>query len=296
MRFDNRHLSNYVRVAQMRIPRRHVEPFTRRWTASRPAMWMILIAANVGCFAAQSFLHYTNPGLIDHWLALSRDGLRAGYFWQFFTYMFLHEVPLPFHLLINMITLYFAGREVEAIVGPRHLLGLYFGGGLLGGIAQMIFEGNIPLVGASAGIFAVFIAFTTILPEIEITALLFFVIPIRLRAKYLALGLVGFSVVSAVIKFQSSIAHIAHLGGCLVGWLYIKQLGYGNPLRIQRYVFEKRRIAERRQRMSPAQFINEEIDPILDKISREGIHSLTRSERKILETGRDKIAKRTARS
>ena len=139
------------------------------------------------------------------------------------------------------------------------------------------------------------IAFTTIEPEIELTMLLFFVIPVRLKAKYLALGIVVFSIIMAVGSAKSGIGHLAHLGGCLLGWVYIKQLGFGNPLRLQKYLFEKRQRAERHARMSPAQFINQEIDPILDKISREGIHSLTRTERKILEKGREKIAQRTAR-
>jgi hypothetical protein len=86
-------------------------------------------------------------------------------------------------------------------------------------------------------------------------------------------------------------AHYAHLAGCLFGWVYVKQLGYGNPLRIQRYFFEKRQREERRRHMTSDQFINEEIDPILEKISRDGIGSLTRNEKRILEMGRDKIAK-----
>ena len=86
-------------------------------------------------------------------------------------------------------------------------------------------------------------------------------------------------------------AHYAHLAGCMFGWVYVKQLGYGNPLRIQRYFFEKRQREDRRKYMSSEQFINEEIDPILEKISRDGIRSLTRAEKRILEMGREKIAK-----
>jgi len=270
-----------------------LQPFTPRWTSGRQSVVMLLIIFNVAAFLAQTLADVFEPTLVQHWFSLSRSGLREGHVWQFLTYMFLHGGPL--HLLMNMLTLYFAGREVEAIAGPKHLLSIYFGGGLLGGIAQVLFaSGNYHLYGASAGVCAVLIAFTTILPEIEITTLLFFVIPIRLRAKYLALLMVGFSVLCVVAELMPGVGHTAHLGGCLLGWLYVKQLGFGNPLRIQKYIFEKRQREQRYARMSPAQFISEEIDPILDKISREGIHSLSRSERKILEKGRDKIAQKTS--
>ena len=273
-----------------RLPR-----FAPRWSTGRQSVAISLIVLNVAIFLAQTLADAFDPRFMQYWFALSHSGLRSGYAWQLLTYMFLHGGPV--HLLVNMITLYFAGREVEAIAGPKHLLGVYFLGGLLGGVAQMSFATGEPaLWGASAGVCAVLIAFTTILPEMEITTLLFFVIPLRLKAKYLALGIVTMEMFCAVTKSAPHFGHLAHLGGCLVGWLYMMQLGFGNPLRIQKYLFEKRRRDERHARMSPAQYINEEIDPILDKISREGIHSLTRSERKILEKGREKIAQKTTRS
>lgn len=275
----------------MRSPR--LQPFTPRWAAGRQSVVLLLIIANVAAFLLQTLATVYDENVIPEWFALSGTGIRSGFVWQFFTYMFLHGGPM--HLLVNMLTLYFAGREVEAIAGSRHLLGVYFGGGLLGGVAQVLLAApGVPLMGASAGVCAVLIAFTTILPEIEITTLLFFIIPVRMRAKYLALGLVGIEGFLALSGLLPHISHVAHLGGCAFGWLYVKQLGFGNPLRIQKYVFEKRRRAERQARMSPAQFISEEIDPILDKISREGIHSLTRAERRILEKGREKIADKTA--
>lgn len=275
----------------MRSPR--LQPFTPRWTAGRQSVVLLLIIANVAAFLVQTLATVYDENIVPQWFALSGDGIRGGFVWQFVTYMFLHAGPM--HLLVNMLTLYFAGREVEAIAGPRQLLAIYFGGGVLGGVAQVLLAAaNVSLVGASAGVCATLIAFTTILPEIEITTLLFFIIPVRMRAKYLALGVVGLEVVLALSDALPQVSHVAHLGGCAFGWLYVKQLGFGNPLRIQKYVFEKRRRAERQARMTPAQFISEEIDPILDKISREGIHSLSRAERRILEKGREKIAEKTA--
>lgn len=277
----------------MRSPR--LQALATRWAAGRQSVVMMLIVVNVAFFLAQTLTGVAAPGFVERWFALSSYGVHHGAAWQFLTYMFLHGGPV--HLLMNMLTLYFAGREVEAIAEPKHLLGVYFGGGLFGGLAQILFTPALhPLIGASAGVCAVLIAFTTILPEIEITTLLFFVIPIRLKAKYLALLIVATSIVLAVSGVMPGVGHVAHLGGCLLGFLYMKQLGFGNPLRLQKFIFEKRQRAEREARMSPSQYINVEIDPILDKISREGLHSLTRAERKILEKGRDKIARKTSRT
>ena len=278
----------------MRSPKRQLQALARGWSSGRPAVCIILVAVNVGCFAAQAIIGYLSGNAydIDKVFGLNRDAvLHNGHAWQLLTYMFLHKDPL--HLLVNMLAFYFAGREVEAIIGPKHLLGIYFGGGLLGGLAYLVFGPSIPLIGASAAASAVIIAFTTILPEIELTVWLFFIVPVRLKAKYFAAGLVGITAVLAVFWPElGGTSHLAHLGGCLLGWIYIKQLGYGNPLRIQKYIFARRQRAERFARMSPAQFISEEIDPILDKISRDGIHSLSRTEKRILEKGREKIAKK----
>ncbi len=278
----------------MRSPKRQLQALARGWSSGRSAVCIILIAANVACFTAQAiFVHLSGSAEaldVEKLFALNREGF-AHHSWQLVTYMFLHANML--HLLVNMLAFYFAGREVEAIVGPKHLLGIYFGGGILGGAAELLFGHASRLEGASGAVCAVLIAFTTILPEIELTVWLFFVVPIRLKAKYFAALLVGISAVMVfLLPTFGTTSNLAHLGGCLLGWLYIKQLGYGNPLRIQRYVFARRQRAERYARMSPAQFISEEIDPILDKISRDGIHSLSRSEKRILEKGREKIARK----
>jgi len=259
-------------------------------------MVTLLIIANIAVFVLEHLFALIRPELVPtlvHSLALSRDGLLEGRYWQPVSYMFLHGGIL--HLLVNTLGLYFAGREVEGICGPRHLLGVYFLGGILGGIAQLIAgPSTIEIIGASGGVCAVLLAFTTILPELEITALIFFVLPLRMRAKWL-----GRAVIVTSVFFQlfatghDPVAHGAHLGGAITGWLYTRRLGYGSPFFFQRWFRERRQSRRRIDAMSSTEFISEEIDPILDKIAREGIHSLTRSERRILERGRDKIANRT---
>jgi membrane associated rhomboid family serine protease len=278
-----------------------IQPFIPRWTTGRRSVVTLLIAGSVVAFVAQTFASTQWPLFIQQWLCLSMDGVRQGRIWEFVTYLFIHgQIGSPatgvVHLFVNMFTLYFIGREVEAIAGPRHLLGMYFLGGIVGGLAQiLIFPSGPPVGGASAGVCAVVLAFTTILPEFELTMLLFFVIPIRLRAKYIGWIVAGSAIGFAAFKLMPDVAHMAHFGGCAVGWMYARQLGFGNPWWFQRRMLEKRQREDRLIRMDPDQYMVEEIDPILDKISQQGIRSLTRRERKILERGREKISQKDTR-
>jgi hypothetical protein len=138
---------------------------------------------------------------------------------------------------------------------------------------------------------AVLLAFTTILPEFEVT-LLDVIIPVRLRAKYVGWLVAGGSVLLAAFQWEPGVAHMAHVGGCMVGWMYARQLGFGNPWWFQRRMMERRQREQRLDRMSPDQYMTEEIDPILDKIARDGMRSLNRAERRILERGREKITQK----
>ena len=275
-----------------------IQPFIPRWTTGRRSVVTLLIVASVVAFVLQTVAEHTMPDFTQRWLYLSMAGIKQGNYWQLLTYMFVHGDPKDpltgvVHLFLNMMTLFFVGREVEAIAGPRHLLGMYFIGGVVGGLAQIVaVPGGAPVCGASAGVCAVLLAFTTILPEFEVTILFFFVIPVRLRAKFVGWLVMGGAVAMETFGLMPNVAHVAHLGGCLIGWVYARQLGFGSPWWYQRRMLERRQREERLTRMSPDQYMVQEIDPILDKISREGIRSLTRRERRILERGRDKISQR----
>lgn len=266
------------------------------WSPRRFTWVHLLIALNVGVFLLQWGLSAWYPGAVESLFALSANGLKAGRYWQFVTYMFLHGGVL--HLLVNCIGLLFAGREVERMLGARQFLWLYFLGGILGGVLQILFSGGpMVLVGASAGVCAVLLAFTSMLPEVEITALFYFIIPVRMRAKWLGYGVIAVSVFFIATGLGRGVGHLAHLGGALFGWFYVWRLGYaGSSFEeswIGRRITDARKERERQEEMDPSEFISQEIDPILDKISREGIHSLSRAERRILEKGREKIEKKT---
>jgi Uncharacterized membrane protein (homolog of Drosophila rhomboid) len=226
--------------------------------------------------------------------SLSWAGLRAGWIWQLITYQFLHgNAP---HLLLNMIALWFAGRELERVLGTRRFLTLYFAGGVVGGLLQVVLSPYVPLVGASASVCAVLLCLTSLFPNVPLTALIFFILPLRTRAKYLGWGMVIAGIVFWVSGLMPNVGHAAHLGGFVTGWVFaliyrreFRHLAAGNPF--------ARRVSEPWPHTPPpvteAQFeiVRDEtpartVDEVLAKILRDGIDSLTREERRILEDAR----------
>lgn len=283
----------------MRHSRRQLQTFIRPWAAGRPSATALLIALSIGAFCAQMatefFLGDRHGGkdLFFRWLALDGAGIHAGDYWRFFTFPLIHHDPL--HLLASMLLLFFAGREVEPIVGARHFTAIFLGGIIVGGLTQWLVMPEFPITGVAAGAVAVFAAYATILPELEVVVHLLFVLPLRLRAKYLALALVGLSAVCWLTFTVPVIGPLGMIVASFYAWVYAQQLGFGNQLSIQRSIFEKRQRVARLERMSPEQFLTTEIDPILEKISAHGMRSLTRAERKILQQGSGKVSGKPAR-
>jgi len=257
----------------------------------------LIIAINVIVFFVQLICGAANFPYFEQYLALSADGLRRGFLWQPITYMFLHAGI--WHILINLFILWFFGREVEYFIGPKYFTRLYFMAGIFGAALWFAFNvhSSVPVIGASAAVLGCVIAFATLFPDRDVTLLLFFILPISLRAKYLALIAVAFDVVPLLQRTDIGVAHLAHLGGAAFGYLYVKQLGYGTTPRWLVWLQSMGARLKPRRRPSPRdmsseEFVSEEIDPILDKIAREGMQSLTRRERKILESARDLMQKR----
>jgi len=256
----------------------------------------LIIWINVAVFLLQLLLNAVGFPQFEWWLALSGDGLRRGFVWQPITYMFLHAGI--WHILINMFILWFFGREVEYFIGPKHFTRLYFGAGVAGAALWLGFNFNsgIPVLGASAAVLGCVIAFATLFPDRDVTLLVFFVLPVTLKAKYLALVAIALDVVPLLQGTESNVAHLAHLGGAALGYLYVKQLGYGaRPRWLMWLQGVGARLKPRRRppprALSPEEYMREQVDPILDKIAREGIESLTRHERKILESAKDLMQK-----
>ena len=273
----------------MRLSGRKPTSFTRRWTHRPRVVLLGLIGMNIAAFMAQLFLDTYQPGFVREYLALSDRGVSAAYGWQFFTAMFLHEGP--WHLIGNTLVLYLLGRDVESIIGQRQFLLLYLAGVVTGELGHLfLMPATSVLFAASGGAIAVLVAYATILPELELTSMIFLVLPVRLKAKYLAYGAFALALWGVTLDRHGAVAHSAYLGGAVAGWFYAHLLGFGRASILQRALRQRRAEAERLRAMTSDQFIAEEVDPILDKISREGLQSLTRGERRTLAQAQGKIA------
>ena len=154
-------------------------------------------------------------------LMLSSYGIQHLKLWQLFSYMFLHGSFL--HLFVNMWGLFLFGRHVLARLGTERFLILYFLSGLSGAGLWLCFNwgSRIPVIGASGAVFGVMLAAAMFMPNMRIM-LLFPPIPMTLKTFVLAYAVI--EILSELSHSQSGVAHLAHLGGFLGAYVYIRML------------------------------------------------------------------------
>lgn len=207
-------------------------------------------------------------------------------FWTVITYMFGHRAF--FHILFNMLWLYWLGQIFMDYLNKRQFIFTYITGGIAGGLFFILFYNVFPafsnalqsatLLGASASVMAVVVATATLLPDYAIRMLFFG----DVRLKYLAMVYVLLDIFS--IAGANAGGSIAHLGGALLGFVYINQLRKGNDWS---KIFQKKpklRVAtNNKSTVKTTRLPDQEvIDLILDKISKSGYESLTRAEKEQL--------------
>jgi membrane associated rhomboid family serine protease len=239
----------------------------------------ILIIINVGLF----ILMHLTPNFA--WLGFF--GLVPSFvfarlrIWQLATYMFLHAGL--WHLVVNMLMLWFFAPAIERHWGRREFLFYYFFTGIGAGLCSFItaFRSSVPVIGASGAIFGILVAYAIMFPETVI--LLFFIFPMRIKQAVLVLA--GINLLGALSSPHAGIAYFAHLGGGLFGYLYLKsewlkrQISYGRLPNLN--LWRRRNKSDKRQRTEKQ--LNRQVDIILDKVSKYGIDSLNKKERKTLE-------------
>ncbi len=235
--------------------------------------------------AAQMVFWAFGVGALRDTLVLDGLGMRAGEYWRLLTFQLLHTNLV--HLAANILVLIFVGREIEPIIGRRHFLGLCLAANFFGGIACWLALPDLTVFGASAAAAAVLTAYAVILPEMD--AFLFGLLG-RFRAKHIVWALAALALFGTIVQVGGIYGAPGVLAGCAIGWAWARALGFGRPFHFQLRRIEKRNTEVRWLHMSAEEFVNQEMDPILEKISREGIASLTRDERRILELGSKKIA------
>lgn len=282
-----------VAFAAMRPSRRQMQLFPRSWATGRPSVTVLIVAGLMGCSVAQWVIETMQPDVtikatwLRDWLALGAGTLAEEKWWQFFTYGLVHAHPMI--RLGELFLFYFAGTEIEPIIGSRKTLGLFLLAQIVGGLVQLLGMAGESVTGVSAAATAFLTAFATTLPELEVAGSLFFLVPVTMRAKSLGLAFTFLSAMCWAAQVLPRVAPAGAFAGCILGWFFARQLGFGRPYWFQRILFDRRQREARLSRMPAEQFLAEEVDPILDKIARSGIGSLTREERRLLERGREKM-------
>jgi len=214
------------------------------------------------------------------------DGFKI---WQLITYMFIHDPKGIFHILFNMLMLWMFGTEVENLWGTRRFLVYYSTAGIGAGITHLIiaplFDQIGPVVGASGAIYGIMTAFAIMFPDRMI--FLYFLIPIPARI-FVAI-LVFFDLIMGIFG-SDGIAHFAHLGGAVVGFIYIKLMYSGFDLSELLAKFKLPKKQKKKYLLVDDEIITQEqIDEILDKINQYGYESLTEREKKILYEASKKL-------
>ena len=232
-----------------------------------------------------------NGWLLDLMLFDSAEVLRAGYVWQVVTYAFVHTPSIWF--VINLFFLFFFGREVERYIGRRAFIFLYSGLLLLPAFLLTIWglAGRISYGGSDALHFGIFVAFAAIYPNVE---LLF-----RIQAKWMALVFGAISVLQYLA--QNAWPQLAaFLLACGFAVYFIRMRGFGPEIGWLSDLKEKMQpkpkfkvVPKAAPRRAPEpENVHESIDPLLDKISKHGINSLTPAERKALDRARNQLLKK----
>lgn len=246
---------------------------------------------------------------ILHFIELPADPITfITHPWTLITYFFAHVNF--FHILFNMLFLYWFGKLIKEFLGDKRIVSLYVLGGLAGGLLYILlynilpqFEDKVPytyMLGASAGVFAVVVGAAVFMPNYTLYLMLFG--PVRI--KYIAIFYILLSFFS--IPGANAGGNIAHLGGAAIGYFYIRQLQKGNDhgtwifsvITMVKSLFIRQpkikvtyssgkvksttegvKNKRAKSRLAPNQA---EIDAILDKISQSGYESLSKAEKQKL--------------
>jgi membrane associated rhomboid family serine protease len=236
-----------------------------------------LLFANIAVF----FVQLTMPALADGFAFVPMLVLVRP--WTIITYMFLHGNFM--HIAFNMMALYFFGPAVESRLGARDFATLYFVSGISGALLSMVLAPGAPIIGASAAIFGVMLAFAFFWPDAPIY--IWGVLPVP--ARYLVIITTVISLWSGLSGAGGGIAHFAHLGGYAGAFVYLRW--------VRKWASARRlpATAGNRAKGGPAianwraidtksvhEVNRDEVNRVLDKISKSGIESLTAPERTFL--------------
>lgn len=255
----------------------------------------LLIVTLLVTFIFQSIFKFIDlEEALLNYLAFSHTSFFNGFIWSPFTYCLFHEGPL--HLIFNLIGIHFISRNIETDLGRSTFIALLASGVAVGGLSWLFFNNtrDVSLIGCSAFVMASLSNFCIRRPNQSITFLLFFIIPFRIKPKFILIGFLliefyGFLFVE--LNGNTSIAHSCHLGGMFVGAIFYTSLFRKVKFPRIKFTNKSNNFIKTNQNTVGSYKINfwsesnleNKIDKILDKINDEGFASLTNEEKKLLE-------------
>ena len=269
-----------------------------------------ILCAMGSAYLVQLIFSWLGSDSIENLFALRPHALATGKIWTLFSYALLHANIL--YLLANGLGLFLLGRELLPVLGSSRFSSLIAVAIVAGAAAWLgvhaVRADDTILLGSSAATIALFITFACIFPEKEINFLVFFVLPVRVKPKGIAWLLVGLELAGFAFselaggKFDTGIAHSAHLGGILTGWLYFRYFharhGWDRapgPI-IELPAWFKRKKTEKsttgyKVNITPHGDLKTEVDRILDKINSSGFGALTDEEKRLLDEAKDLLSR-----
>ena len=252
------------------------------WETLSPAL-KILILSNVFIFVLEWMVGYPFVAIFG---LVPRRFLHEYWLWQPVTYLFLHGGVL--HLLFNLITLWMFGLAIEAQWGSREFLKYYFITGIGAGLFNVLLDpgSSAAVIGASGAIYGLLVAFAMLYPDAVVWV--WFFIPMRARTMALLFGVIEF--LTSLSGGGSGVANLAHLGGMLVGYVYLRW-GWVAKIRLNYWarsvaagLSTRASSAPRRVRRSESwdRDLEAEANRILDKVLQHGSDSLTPEEKETM--------------
>lgn len=227
----------------------------------------MLLILNIAAYVIEYIFRFP----LSAFCALHANWMDYFGFWELITYQFIHQGL--WHLVANMMGLYFLGPETERALGTNRFFALYLLSGVLGGIGwSLLSPGVYTCVGASGAVFGVLGAYAALYPNRELILIFLPFTPIKAWVFVLMLG--AYEFMHTLAGPGGHVANAAHLGGGIAGYLYALMTGRPDILR---------RIKRKFQMTDPLPASREEINRILDKAAQQGMHTLTRRERDLLK-------------
>jgi membrane associated rhomboid family serine protease len=260
----------------------------------------ILIVVLIFCFLVNSiisvFSSSINNSIFEN-LYFSTKSISNYLFWTPLTYSFFHDGP--FHLIFNLLGLYFIGRAVEFDIGKTNFIYLLCIGSAIGAFFWLTFNSSGQfLLGSSSMVMACLSMYCLKQPDNPITLLLFFVLPCKVKPRWILIGVLSIELYGFLfneISSSSDIAHSAHLGGLLAGSLvfYLLRQGKNFPsfvFDVSKSKFPSKKTwpstvdnSDFKINLSSTSELQKEVDRILDKINESGFGSLTSKEKITLD-------------